>query len=137
MGNLFSFGYDMFVDSVSHRLAGLMFSMVENDAFINHNAYIRCVCKDWNDLVLKFSCDRPQDLMLSELVNHFSDYKCFTVGHVMCICAFVSDVLKLNKDNKSECLRVAQMMACKMVQKNKTVCKLYLDIVESGRLFFK
>ena len=137
MGNLFSFGYDMFGDSVSHRLAGLMFSMVENDAFINHNAYIRCVYKDWNDLVLKFSCDRPQDLMLSELVNHFSDDKCFTVGHVMCICAFVSDVLKLNKDKKSECLRVAQMMSCKMVQKNKTVCKLYLDIVESGRLFFK
>ena len=49
--------------------------------------------KDWNDLVIHFSYDRPMDLMLSELVNHFSDFKCFSVRRVMCICAFVSDVL--------------------------------------------
>ena len=42
-------------------------------------------------------------------------------------------IIKLQpKDKKSECLMVAQMMSC--VQKNKTVCKMYIDIVESGRL---
>ena len=91
MGNLYSFGYDMVCDSVSNRLVVLMFSRIEDDAFINRT--ILGVYKDWNDLVIHFSYDRPMDLMLSELVNHFSDFKCFSVGHVMCICAFVSDVL--------------------------------------------
>ena len=38
--------------------------------------------------------------MLTALINRFSDGGGFTVGHVMCVCAFVSDVLKLNKDDK-------------------------------------
>ena len=39
MGNLFSFGYDMVCDSVSNRLAVLMFSRIEDDAFINRTIY--------------------------------------------------------------------------------------------------
>jgi len=135
MGVLFSYAYDADSVHISNRLAVLMFSTVENDAFINHNTHIRCLYNEWNDLVVNFSYANPTDLMLSEIINHFADGACFTVGHVMCICAFVSDVLKLNKDKKAESLTTARSVSCKMVQKNKTVCKMYLDIVESGWKF--
>jgi hypothetical protein len=67
MGNLIYFAYDVFSDSVSNRLAVLMYSRptIENDAFINHNTYIRCLYKDWNDLVIQLLHDEPTDLMLS------------------------------------------------------------------------
>ena len=91
---------------------------------------LRRVYKDCNELVIKFSYDMPSDLMLSALINRSSGGRCFTVAHVMCVCAFVSDVLKLNKDKKAECLRTTRIVYGKMVQKNKTVCKLYLDIVK-------
>ena len=74
--------------------------------------------------------------MLTALINRFSDGGGFTVGHVMCVCAFVSDVLKLNKDEK-KCLRAARIVSFKMVQKNKPVCKLYLDIVEGEEVLNK
>ena len=85
MGILFSYAYDADSESVSNRLATLMYNVTENDTFINHNAYIKCMYKDWNDLVIKFLYDKPTDLMLAEIFNHFSDGECFTVGH-MCIC---------------------------------------------------
>ena len=108
----------MFSDTVSDRLADLMFSMIENDTLNNHKTYIRHVYNDWDNLVIKYSGDMLTETVLSEIVNRIADDGRFTVGHVMCICAFISDVLKLNKDKHSECLRVAQMMSCKMIQRN-------------------
>ena len=134
MGILYS--SSVFSDTVSDGLADLMFSMIENDTFNNHKTYIRHVYNDWDNLVIKYSGDMLTETVLSEIVNRIADDGRFTVGHVMCICAFISDVLKLNKDKNSECLRVAQMMSCKMVQRNNTVCKLYLDFVESGACCF-
>ena len=97
---------------------------------------LRRVYKDCNELVIKFSYDMPSDLMLSALINRSSGGRCFTVAHVVCVCAFVSDVLKLNKDEK-KCLRAARIVSFKMVQKNKPVCKLYLDIVEGEEVLNK
>ena len=125
MGVLFSYAYDADSKYVSDRLAVLMYAAIENDTFVHHNAYIKCMYKDW----------KPTDLMLAEIFSHFSDGECFTVGHVMCICAFVSDVLKMNNASYAECISTTRMMSCKMVQKNKTACKLYLSIVLSGQTF--
>ena len=136
MGVLFSYAYDVDSMYVSDRLAVLMHAAIENDTYVHHNAYIKCMHKDWNDLVMKFLHDKPNIiLMLAEIFNHFSDGECFTVGHVMCICAFVSDVLKMNNASYAECISTARMMSCKMVQKNKFACKLYLNIVLSGQTF--
>ena len=135
MGILFSYAYDVDSKSVSDRLAVLMHAAIENDTYVQHNAYIKCTYKGWNDLVMKFLCDKPTDQMLAEIFTHFPDGDCFNVGHVMCICAFVSDVLMLNNVSNAEGIRTARMMACKMVQKNKTVCKLYLRIILSGQTF--
>ena len=135
MGILFSYAYDADSKYVSDRLSVLMYAAIENDTYVQHNAYIKCMYKDWNDLVMKFLYDKPTDVMLAEIFNHFSNGECFTVGHVMCICAFVSDVLKLNNASYAECISTARMMSCKMVQKNKTACNLYLSIVLSGQTF--
>ena len=135
MGVLFSYAYDADSKYVSDRLAVLMYAAIENDTFVHHNAYIKCMYKDWNDLVMKFLYDKPTDQMLAEIFTHFPDGDCFTIGHVMCICAFVSDVLKLNNASNAKGIRTARMMACKMVQKNKTACRLYLRIVLSGQTF--
>ena len=135
MGALFSYANDADSKSVSDRLAVLMYDVIENATFAQHNAYIKCMYKDWDSMVVKFSYDNPTDRMLSDIFNHFPDGACFTIGHVMCICAFVADVLKMNNAEQAECLRTARMMSCKMVQKNKTACKLYLCIVVSGQTF--
>ena len=69
MGVLFSYAYDVDSKYVSDRLSVLMYAAIENDTYVHHNAYIKCMYKDWNDLVMKFLYDKPTDQMLAEILG--------------------------------------------------------------------
>ena len=48
MGVLFSYAYDADSKYVSDRLAVLMYAAIENDTFVQHNAYIKRIGMIWS-----------------------------------------------------------------------------------------
>ena len=86
MGVLFSYAYDADSKYVSDRLAVLMYAAIENDTYVQHNAYIKCIYKDWNDLVMKFLNDKPTDQMLAEIFPRWGLFYRRTCHVYMCFC---------------------------------------------------
>jgi hypothetical protein len=87
MGALFSYANDADSKSVSDRLAVLMYDVIENATFAQHNAYIKCMYKDWNSMVIKFSYDNPTDRMLSDIFPRRGLFYHRTCHVYMCICS--------------------------------------------------
>ena len=134
---------------VTDRLVSLMCTVIENsvrpsndrnshlrgyDVFNHYLCWIKTKYENWVELLsLCSESDICLKCCVKDILTHFPPTQSFDVGHVMCLCAFITDVcvLKLKRTNV-DYRRIVDLVTCHMTHTNLDACMKYLDIIDSG-----